>query len=345
MFRVQVGLMARVPRLTRSVKTHTIDWKPMKSSVTNLSRAENQAKQPVFRKVLFGLMVAMPVVSFFLGCWQVRRLRWKVDLIARSEYMLAEEPLAGLPPNLDPAAIKDFEFRRFSVKGHFDYAQELFLGPRLRNGDVGYLVITPFVRADGGKPILVERGWIAKDMVIPARRAKGYLAHLALPQGEITIDAMLRVMPAKSYLQYDHEEGSRVFHVPDVAAMAEQTGSLPVYAQMMYSLQDKPEWVGPEEEKPGKGWFFSKKASAERLPASDDSTLEFQEFEFVKHGVPVAAVPKVSFTNNHLQYLVTWFGVCVASATLLFYSIYKRRAFGSAEKVIAAKRKDMKRHF
>lgn len=327
----------------RHVKTPTIDWKPVKSNVTNIAKAENQAKLPIFRRTMLGLMIAMPVVSFALGCWQVKRLRWKVDLIARSEYMLAEEPLDGLPTHLDPDAIKDFEHRRFRLKGHFDYAQEMFLGPRLRNGELGYLVIVPFVRSDGGQPILVQRGWIHKDKVIPSTRHKGYLAHLALPQGEVTIDAMFRVMPKKLAMQYDHEKGSRLFHVPDVEAMAEQTGALPVFAQVIYSLKDKPEWKSEEEAKQT-GWMFSKK-KLDRLPETEDSTVQWQEFEFVNQGVPIGTVPKVSFTNNHMQYLVTWFGVSLASTVLLFYTFYKKRSLGSAEKVIEAKRKDMKKHF
>lgn len=336
----------------RGVKTPTIDWKPVKSSVTNLAKAENQAKSPVFRQFILGLMVAMPVISFFLGCWQVKRLKWKVELISRSEHLLAEPPLEGLPAKLDPSVIPEFEFRRFKVKGHFDYDKELFLGPRLRNGEVGYLVITPFVRSDGGDPILIERGWIQKDMVIPSRRAKGYLAHLAMPQGEIEIEAMFRMMPTKSTLQYDHEQGTRLFHVPDVEAMATETGSLPIYAQMMYSLKDKPDWKSPQEatETTRLKWtgLFAKKPahSSEHIPVSDtDSTMEWQEFEFFNQGVPIAAIPKVSFTNNHMQYLFTWFGVSIASTALLFYTFYKKKDMLSAEKVIAAKRKEMKKIF
>lgn len=327
----------------RHVKTATIDWKPIKSSVTNLARAENQAKSPVFRRFILGLMVAMPVISFFLGCWQVKRLQWKVDLIKRCEHLLAEPPLDGLPAQIDPDVIGDFEFRRFKVRGHFDYNQELFLGPRMRNGEVGYLLVTPFVRAEG-KPILVERGWIRKDRVIPATRNRSYLAHLAVPQGEIEIEAMFRVMPSKSTLQYEHEPGTRLFHVPDVPAMAQETGALPIYAQMIYLLQDHPDWAGPGEK--STGWsLFGKKGEPSTdtyLPdAGSDTTVAWQEFEFVNQGVPVAAVPKVTFTNNHMQYLITWFGVSLASTVLLVWSVYKKRGLLSADKVIATKRKQM----
>lgn len=335
----------------RTVKTPTIDWKPIKSSVTNLARAENQEKLKGFRRFILGLMIAMPVITFWLGCWQVKRLKWKVDLIARCEHLLAEPPLEGLPQQLDPSVIPEFEYRRFKVRGNFDYSRELFLGPRIRNGELGYLLITPFVRADGGKPILIERGWIAKEKVIPETRNKGYLSHLAFPQGEIEIEAMFRTMPKKSKMQYEHEPGTKLFHIPDVDAMAVETGSLPIYAQMMYSLKDKQDWEGPSLTVEKKGsWksLFSKDTTrkADHLPDSDtDTTLQYQEFEFVEQGVPLAAIPKVNFTNNHMQYLITWFGISIASTALLFWTFYKKRSTASAEKVLDAKRKDMKKHF
>lgn len=340
----------------RTVKTPTTDWKPLVSTVTDIKAAEHQSRMPVLRKFFLGLMIAMPVISFFLGCWQVRRLNWKVDLIAKCEDLLSKPPLQELPPNIDPAIIPEFEFRRFKIKGKFDYSQELFLGPRMRNGVVGYLLVTPFIRSAGGDPILVERGWIKKEMVIPENRSKGYLSHLAFPQGEIELDAFFRVMPSRSSLQFEHTDESRLFHIPDVAAMAAQTGSLPIYCQAIYSLRDHPDWKSPddvkeESKKSWKAWFTSQnnKAHEDGLylekNADIDQTLAYQEFEFSNQGVPIGAVPKVNFTNNHLQYLVTWFGLSIASTGLLFYTFWKRKQFLSAEKIIEAKRKDMQDKF
>lgn len=274
-----------------------------------------------------------------------------MNLIAKCENLLAEPPLETLPANLDPDAIPEFEYRRFKVQGHFDYSKEIFLGPRIRNGELGYLLITPFIRSSGGKPILIERGWIAKNRVIPNTRDRGYLSHLSLPQGEIEIEAMFRVMPKRSKLQFEHDESSRVFNIPDVAQMAQETGSLPIYAQMIYSLADKPSWLGPDEKARLESQSWWKKAFSkfndhlDRLPELDeDVSLQYQEAEFARQGVPIGAIPKVNFTNNHLQYLVTWFGVCLASSFLLVYSFYKKRSTASAEKVIEAKRRDMGRH-
>lgn len=313
-----------------------------------MSETAHHAKTPILRKVFFTLMVAMPVVSFGLGCWQVKRLNWKVDLIAKCEKLLAKEPLPSLPPDLDPELVKDFEFRRFKLKGRFDYSQEMFLGPRIRNQATGYLVITPFIRSDGGDPILVERGWISKDKVIPDTRAHNYLSHLAMPQGEVEIEAFFRNMPKKSSLQFDHEQQTKLFYVPDVESMAQQAHTLPVYCQMIYDMKDHPDYKGPVEKALKKnGWYtlggLMGSNDSTKTPKLDDFELEFQEFEFIKNGVPIGTIPKVNFSNNHLQYLITWFGLSIASGGLLIYNLYKSKRLSSAEKILNAKKEDMKK--
>lgn len=369
-FGMPFGCLRRTPLFkgVRSVKTSTVDWKPIRGSTGNLATIEYQSRMPLLRKFFLSLMIGMPVISFILGCWQVKRMNWKSELIARCENALAAEPMDEIPANIDPKVVSEFEYRRFKVVGHFDYSQEMFLGPRIKNGVLGYLVITPFVRKNG-KPILVERGWIHKDKVVPETRKEGYLSHLAFPQGEIEITALFRCMPERSGLQFDHTDGSRLFNVHDVPKMAEQAGALPIYCQMIYDLGDHIEWrTSSGKEKSSVGslvlsylnpwnaitWATgsSSHSSSSSVASSDalfiashldDETLQYQEFEFINEGVPVAALPKLTFSNNHLQYLITWFGLAFCSSIALGYSFYKKQRYSTADKLIDAKRKDMRR--
>lgn len=323
----------------RGVKTPTIDWKPIITTFTNLNEKEVLTHRVYLRRFFYSLMIAMPVVSFALGCWQVQRLKWKVDLISKSEKLLAKPPMPSLPLDLDPQAVKDFEFRRFKLKGHFIYSQEMFLGPRIRNGETGYLVIVPFKPSDGGEPILVERGWIAKDKVIPETRQNNYLSHLSFPQGEIEIQAFFRNMPPRSNLQFSHEDGNKLFFIPDVEAMAKQSGSSPVYCQVIYDMTEHPEY-----KKSLRSWFSWFKSNKPNIQ-DPDFKFEYQEFEFVRNGVPIGTIPNVNFTNNHLQYLVTWFGLSIASTGLLAYHTIKSKNLKSAESLLKAKQRDMKKNW
>lgn len=60
-------------------------------------------------------------------------------------------PPLPLPPRVDPAAVEDFDYRRVYVTGHFRHDQEMLIGPRMRDGEQGYMVVTPL------QPITAEQ--------------------------------------------------------------------------------------------------------------------------------------------------------------------------------------------
>lgn len=62
------------------------------------------------------ILALIPITALVLGTWQVQRLGWKTELIARFEDRLVQPPLP-LPPRVDPEAIHDFDFRRVVARG------------------------------------------------------------------------------------------------------------------------------------------------------------------------------------------------------------------------------------
>lgn len=332
----------------RQIKTSTFDWKPIRGAQGNLASIEHHSKTLGFRKFVLGLMIAMPLISFGLGCWQVKRLAWKTDLIALCENNLSRPPIDGLPPHTNPEDLGQLQFRRFKARGHYIHSQEMFLGPRMHNGALGYLVITPFQQNDG-QTFLVERGWVSKDKVVPNTREGGYLLHLARPMGEVEINGVFRVMGEKLSLTFDHKEDTRLFHSHDVKSMAEQLGAAPIYSQLLYDLSYCPKPTGVDES-PKLWWswipsVFRPNSVPHSNLSDSDPTLVYQEFEFIDQGVPLGIHPKVRFSNNHVQYLVTWFGLSAASIVLLGWSFVRSRNSLSAERVIEAKRKDIGRNW
>ena len=174
----------------------------------------------------FGVYVlaAIPITAFLLGTWQVQRLGWKTDLIARFEDRLVQPPLP-LPPTVDPTVIHEFDYRRVYATGRYRHDQEMLIGPRLRDGADGYLVITPLER-DGGTKILVNRGWIAKEKRnSPERRQHGQ------PSGEVSVQGLLREPWTKNYFTPDNNPEKGEWYFPDVEAMAKASGSTPVWIE------------------------------------------------------------------------------------------------------------------
>ena len=66
-------------------------------------------------------------------------------------------------PLRSATAIPQFAYRKVIVEGEFDYENEIEIGPRTRDGELGYHVITPLKRGDGRDTILVNRGFVRRD--------------------------------------------------------------------------------------------------------------------------------------------------------------------------------------
>lgn len=233
----------------------------------------------------WGLLVLafIPATAFVLGCWQVQRLGWKTDLIARFEDRLVRDPLP-LPPAIDPSAVKDFDYRRVTATGKFRHDQEMLIGPRLHDGDDGYLVITPLERDfdgfKGNATVLVCRGWIPKDKAAQSARPHG------LPQGEVTVQGLLREPWKKNMFTPDNDPGQRKFYFPDVEQMAQLTGSQPV-------------WI--------------------------EETMKqdlIEAYDRMAKGVPIGRGAEVNLRNNHTQYIFTWYRHPPHHVVYCVYCIY-----------------------
>lgn len=53
-----------------------------------------------------------------------------------------------------------------SVAGYFDHSRVMFLGPRVREGVVGYNVVVPLRRDGGGDEVLIDRGFVSEKSLI-----------------------------------------------------------------------------------------------------------------------------------------------------------------------------------
>lgn len=103
--------------------------------------------------LFFGSIVALTVG---LGTWQSQRYTWKVELTERRHANLAQPPVPlseALADSVDPGS------RRVLLRGRFDHAHEVLVGPRPPPKDLpatftqrettGFAVVTPFVPNDG----------------------------------------------------------------------------------------------------------------------------------------------------------------------------------------------------
>ena len=134
-----------------------------------------------------------------LGTWQLERLAWKEDLLARVEARVHAPPAPAPAPELWPKLTREAdEYRRLRARGTFDHGQETLVYT-VRGEDAagpvkgqGYLVVTPLLRTDG-PPILVNRGFVPSDRRDPATRAAGQVT------GEVEVVGLLRLPEEASW--------------------------------------------------------------------------------------------------------------------------------------------------
>jgi surfeit locus 1 family protein len=99
--------------------------------------------------------VIVAAVCIRLGLWQLDRLDQRQARNAIIAGAFREAPLSAEVAARDSAE----RFRRVSVMGRWDYAREMAVIGRTRNGSPGVHVLTPAILEDGTE-IIVNRGWV-----------------------------------------------------------------------------------------------------------------------------------------------------------------------------------------
>ncbi|XP_053380870.1 surfeit locus protein 1-like [Mercenaria mercenaria] len=223
--------------------------------------SQQQVRKQPGRGSLFldarNLLLVCPVTCVFLAYWQIKRKKWKEDLIATIKDRYEMEPLE-LPNDLEE--IKKLNLYPVKVRGHFDYANEVYIGPRQDSPEVlqthyipgnrspGVHVVTPFKLADRDMTILVNRGWY-QDIIFASEenRRKGQVHGEQEIVGIIRDDQDTSARFWKFLFDFERPEkkaGCDVYYVRKVGVMAERCGTAPVF------LDAKMVRKSPHEPKP-----------------------------------------------------------------------------------------------
>lgn len=243
----------------------------------------------VVKYVLF----TFPVASAGLGVWQIKRLKWKKDLIANLEKCTLQEPIDLLEIN-SLKDLEDLEYRRVKTKGHFDLdpKHQMYLKPRqlivneeavyrgrsAHQSNIGVNVITPFHVDGTNLRVLVNRGWLS------ARGPDNVKdnAHLDLESGgSRELVGVLRKSDKRPTFGIKNDQASNEWHIRDVEAMAQVL-----------------------------------KAAAIFIDAEQNTDR--------KKG-PIGGQTSLNVRNEHLNYAITWFSLS-ALCLVMWYSKYGKRS-------------------
>jgi len=243
--------------------------------------------EPVPRRQAGPVLATVAALLFALfaglGTWQVFRLQWKRDLIARVESRVHAAP-AALPPaaRWGGVTFDADEYRRVQLSGFYLYDLTTPVAALTEEGG-GYWLLTPLCTADG--IVLVNRGFIPSDPGAPTRYARGARAgaHACRAGGPaVTITGLLRTSERPGPFSRTNDPAAGRWYIREVAAIA---------GQRALAAAGLP--VAP---------FFIDAAAGQNPPDSPDQ--------------PVGGLTVVSFHNSHLMYALTWYalGLMVAGA-------------------------------
>jgi surfeit locus 1 family protein len=159
------------------------------------------------RPLLRATLAAIPVfcILVFLGTWQVQRLQWKNDLLAR----IATSEAASAAPLRDPPE----PLSKVRVTGRFDHAHEGTLGVEVRGRVLGTHLVTPLLR-EGAPPVLVDRGWVPVERNAPVAR----------PEGEVTVEGWIRPGDRPGIFSATDDPAGRRFYTFDPPAIGAALG-------------------------------------------------------------------------------------------------------------------------
>jgi surfeit locus 1 family protein len=288
------------------------------------------------------LLLAPPALAAFLGFWQLDRRRGKVAAVEARAAGLAAPPVDLFAPGA-PAAAALPDHTRVRLRGRLDMARAAFVGPRARSAmgetHVGYLVVAPLVRPDGGAAALVVRGWAPAPWRAAAEAAAAAAAEKSgggASTGPIVeVEGVLRGSERPGAFVPPNEPAARRWFALDARALAAAAG-LPADAPLV-------EEVIFEEEESGTGTagITSSTAGTKRAGArpvqdvmdvlagrgggaggrggASSSGSGYSSSSGVSYPDPKRGADLLTFTvtpQDHANYAATWFALGGATTLL-----------------------------
>ncbi|HWU63235.1 MAG TPA: SURF1 family protein [Ensifer sp.] len=170
------------------------------------------------RLVGIGLLTLLFFATFIaLGIWQVERLSWKLDLIARVDARV-HAPAVSVPDEVSWSAVNaaSDEYRHVTASGRFVHDKSALVYASTERGP-GFWVLTP-LQTEKGAIVYVNRGWVPSDRKDAAGRAEGN------PEGAVQVTGLLRITEPGGTLLRSNDPADGRWYSRDVEAMGTTAG-------------------------------------------------------------------------------------------------------------------------
>lgn len=241
--------------------------------------------------IIWSLLALICFCSFIaLGNWQVERRAWKHGLIQRIEDRIHAPAQAAPTRSAWPAvtaAPDDFEYRRVQLDGELLYDKTSLVQATTVLGQ-GYWVMTP-LRQSSGDIVFINRGFVPRAQANAAWRTE-------TPDAQaVSITGLLRYPELKGAFLRNNDPAQELWYARDIAQLAQHHG---------LNQASAPYFVDAEA----------------RAPLPPELTLDPPQ-RLPDEMLPVSGLTVVTFNDNHLSYLLTWYGLALMIACASAYVI------------------------
>lgn len=205
----------------------------MELSAERLVKALNARSQVV---VIALATIVGVTLTLNLGAWQLRRAAQKIALQTARESR-ADLPALGVTDLArDVAQAEPQHYRSIVLRGRWLPEHNVFLENRQMRDRVGFYLITPLQLAGRREAVLVQRGWVPRDM-----RDRSLLPAVATPVGEVEVAGHIAPPPGRLY-DFAAQERGLIRQNIDLAGFSRETGL--TLAAVSVQQDDSPATVG-----------------------------------------------------------------------------------------------------
>ncbi|KAK6481010.1 surfeit locus protein 1-like [Huso huso] len=236
--------------------------------------------------ILKWLLLLIPATTFGLGTWQVKRRQWKLQLIQELQSLTTAEPI-DLP--IEPMELNSLEYRRVKVRGRFDHSKELYILPRSQ--------VDPEREArEAGR--ITSSGESGANVVTPFH---------CTDRG-VTILVNRGFVPRKKINPETRMKG-QVQEEVDLVGVVRLTEVRKPFV--------------PQNDTERNRWHFRDLEAMAKVAGTEPIFID-ADFSSTIPGGPIGGQTRVTLRNEHMQYIITWYGLCGATTYMWYWKFVRR---------------------
>ena len=129
-----------------------------------------------------------------LGAWQLRRAAQKLALQSALDSRAQMPALSASELARTPGDAATQHYRPVHLRGRWAAERTVFLENRQMNGRFGFYVVTPLLLDGRPDAVLVQRGWVARDLL-----DRTLLPSIRTLDGMVDVDGHIAASPARLY--------------------------------------------------------------------------------------------------------------------------------------------------